>query len=309
MNPINRRRRMLVAEPVRQPRAEVGSCDQSHDDAGEDRPWGDPVLAPVDPGGRNRQRHGQQREAHHLRQPLRDLEPGAQSHGDRQSSADAKEAGREARDRANGDQSGGRNRRGRWRVAALGVAARRPCDHERAERGQIEDIGPLQEDPRRGDGDPRARRAADEEAQAEQDEPGERGAVTFPPIAADAGEAGREDLSDKRYALRRVLLGAEQENGKHDQAAPRADPEQPRGEAAGQSDRDATEKIIGVQQLSSNLLAPVGLRAHEPPLRRAFGTHDRRLVPGFGRRDHLPAHQGRRRAAVRRLRRLRLSIS
>ena len=62
---------------------------------------------------------------------------------------------------------------------------------------------------------------------------------------------------------------AEQENGKHDQPAPRADPEQPRGEAAGQSGREATEHIIGVQQLSSSLLGPVGLRVLDTPPRRA----------------------------------------
>lgn len=120
-----------------------------------------------------------------------------------------------------------RNGRRRGNVAVVGSAVRRPRDHERPERGQIEDVGPLQEDPRGRCGGFGARRSANQEAAAEQDEPRQRTAMTPLPIAPDAGKTCWEDLSDERNTLCGVLLDAEQQNRKHDEAAPGTDAEQP----------------------------------------------------------------------------------
>jgi hypothetical protein len=54
-------------------------------------------------------------------------------------------------------------------------------------------------------------------------------------------------LSDKRNTLGRVLLNAEEEYGKHNEAAARTDPEKSRGEAPDEADRDAIKQTIGVQ--------------------------------------------------------------
>ena len=71
--------------------------------------------------------------------------------------------------------------------------------------------------------------------------------MTFLPIAADAGEAGRKDLRDKRYALSRMLLSSEQQDRKYHQAAPWADAKKPRSQAADGTDHDAVEKPSDVQ--------------------------------------------------------------
>lgn len=67
---------------------------------------------------------------------------------------------------------------------------------------------------------------------------------------ADAREAGRKHLSDKRKALGLMLLSAEEEDGKHNEAA---DPEKPRGEASDEADRDA------VKQTTDNPIARLRL--------------------------------------------------
>jgi hypothetical protein len=107
----------------------------------------------------------------------------------------------------------------------------------------------LQKDSRGRGGDFRAHRSANEEAAAEQHEPHQRSAVTLLPIAADARKAGREHLSDQRNALGRVLLGAQQQNGKHNEAAAWTGAEEPGSNAAEESDCDAIEETIGVQLL------------------------------------------------------------
>jgi hypothetical protein len=75
--------------------------------------------------------------------------------------------------------------------------------------------------------------------------------VTLLPIFADAGKAGREHLRYKRNTLGRVLLDAEKEYGKHNEAAARTDPEKSRSEPSDQANRDAVKQTIGVQLLIS----------------------------------------------------------
>jgi hypothetical protein len=123
----------------------------------------------------------------------------------------------------------------------------------------------LQEDAGRRRGRLGAGGAADQEPAAEQDDPHERSAMTLPPIAADARKAGREHLTDKRDPLGRVLLDPEEEYGKDNEAAARADPEKSRREAPDEADRDAIKQTMGIQ-----LLAPSAY-ANERP-NREIGT-------------------------------------
>ncbi len=89
--------------------------------------------------------------------------------------------------------------------------------------------------------------------------------MTFPPIAADARKAGWEHLCDKRNALGRVLLNAEEEYGKNNEAAARTDPEKARREAADEADRGASNKPWDV-----HLLAPSAYAYATPTSRSGY---------------------------------------
>src|ERR1700722_4284876 len=217
--------------------AKVRSDPQAYDRRDQNRPGRRPALPPIEIGGRNRRRQDRQDKAHQLRLTLRRLQ-GGKPHGDGEAAADADEARRKSGECADADERDPVN----LRVADAGRFFRlfsAPENHQRIKRGEIENIGPLQED---GGDFRRRQRAADaarDETDRQQRRPAKRNAGALLPIAPDAGEAGWEYLRDQRDALRDMLFGAEQENGEYHQSPAGADAKQPGRHAADKADAGA----------------------------------------------------------------------
>ncbi len=127
---------------------------------------------------------------------------------------------------------------------AFALFVGRARDHHHAERNEIDDVGPLQDHARRHRGRPRPEEAANQEGRPERHEPRQRRAVAPLPIAPDAREAGWGRLRDQRHALRKVLLGSEQQHREHDETASRAHAQKTGCHAADQSDGDAGKEPV-----------------------------------------------------------------
>src|SRR6478735_4832747 len=88
-----------------------------------------------------------------------------------------------------------------------------------------------------------ATRAADEESDADPENPLQRAAVAVLPVAAHAGEAGRWHLRDQGSALRDVLLRTEQQHAEDNEAATRARAHEARCQPADETDAGAGEEV------------------------------------------------------------------
>src|ERR1700733_14043359 len=116
-------------------------------------------------------------------------------------------------------------------------------DHHRDQRGQVRNIGPLQDRIRSLSCCQRSQDTADRETSAQQHQPCQWTPDAGLPIAPDPGNAGRRYLGNQRNALRDMLFHPKQQNREHDQPAAGAYAEKPRCDPADKADANAAEKI------------------------------------------------------------------